>query len=154
MKKEFGYKSFGCYGNKKNIYQTCMINPVWWHKLSNVICLEKRNRLKMRFAKMSQNEYVQMCWMLILTLMHPIIWISGSRWLFGLSCKMFPKCTDEMRGRETKCECVCRLFWQRKPEFFFQSLVTPGFCLPSFQITCILMRWFRGGKLSRDRKNN
>jgi len=53
-----------------------MINPVWWHyRLSDVICLEKQNqsflRVKMRFAKMSQNQYDQMCRILILTLMHP-----------------------------------------------------------------------------------
>ncbi len=50
--------------------------------------------------------------MLILTLKHPIIWISGSRWIFALSCRMF----DKMRGTEMKWEPACRLFWKRKIE--------------------------------------
>lgn len=86
--------------------------------------------------------------MLILTLKHPIIWISGSRWLFTLSCRMVPKCTDETKGTEMKCAG----YFEREKQKF--SLVTPGF--PSFysKEPAEFTRSFRGERLSRLIKTN
>lgn len=129
-----------------------MINPVWWHyKLSNAICLEKQNR----FFFFSQTE--------------DALCKNESKWICSnvpdanfnahashnmnlrkqMAFRPFLQNVSQMHWRNERKRnkvwvCVCRLFWKRKPEFLFQSLVTPGCWLLSFQRTCILMRLFKG----------
>lgn len=103
--------------------QISMINPVKRHHELN-LSGETKSFFFSGWRCKSGSKWMSR--MLILTLKHPIIWISGSRWLFALSCRMVPKC---MKWEEQKWSgSVCRLFWKRKTEM--QSLVTPGF--PSF----------------------